>query len=266
MRPAILASLFVALVTSAAFAQAVGDRVRREQADPASAPEKPSQPAKLNPKHAVSFYKRGLTRQARGDVDRALDDFNQAIRFDPQYAPAYFARGTIRQNKGEYDKAIADYDEALRLDPQQAAARAQRGIAWHQLGRYEKAIADLKEAIQQDAKHVTAHYSLAWLLATCPDARYRDGKRAVELATTACELSDWKSPPGILALAGASAECGDFDNAVKWQTEFLRLCPEGERKKWDFLLDLYKSRQPFRGAREESGFGSVVRQGREFAA
>ena len=72
-------------------------------------------------------------------------------------------------------------------------------------------------------------------------------------------MSDWKYPHGLIALAAACAETGDFEGAVKWQTEFLRLCPEVDRKKWEFLLDLYKSQKPFRGGRQESrpetGFG-----------
>jgi tetratricopeptide (TPR) repeat protein len=259
MRLTLLVSLFLVLIASTALAQTVGDRARREKAEPDDASVKPATPARLDPKHAASFYKRGMARQARGNFDKALDDFNQAIRFDPLHAKSYFARGTIRQRKGEYDKAIADYDETLRLDPQQAGAHANRGNAWQQLGRFDKAIADLKEAIRLDAKQLNAHCSLAWILATCPDARHRDGKRAVELATAACEMSDWKTMHGVGALAAAYAETGDFENAVKWEEEHLRLCPEGDRKKWSFLLDLYKSRKPFRGVREESGFGSVDR-------
>jgi Flp pilus assembly protein TadD len=34
-----------------------------------------------------------------------------------------------------------------------------------------------------------AHTNLAWLLATCPDLKLRDAKRAVELAKKAVELT-----------------------------------------------------------------------------
>ncbi len=171
---------------------------------------------RLDPKHAVTYYKRGIARQTRGEFDKAPADFNQALRFDLQHAGAYAARGVLLQNKGEIEKAIADYDEALRLDPKQAAAIANRGLAWHNLGRYDKASADWTEALRLDPKHVNAHCGLAWLLATCQDGRYRDGKRAVELATRACEMSDWKYDKGLLALAAAYAESGDFEKAVQW--------------------------------------------------
>jgi tetratricopeptide (TPR) repeat protein len=245
-------------------AHAARDLARRKRSDFDKATENPSRAVRLDPKHAVTYYNRGLARQMRGDFDKALADFHQALRFDPKHANAYFARGVLLQNKGDFDKAMADYDEALRLDPKQVGARGNRGNLWHKLGRYDKASADWKEAIRLDPKNVNAHCALAWLLATCPDARYRDGKRAVELATNACELSGWKYPNGLVALAAAYAETGDFDNAVKWQEEFLRLCSEGDQKKWGFLLDLYKSGKSFRGGRQETGFGSVVRHPDEY--
>ena len=62
-------------------------------------------------------------------------------------------------------------------------------------------------------------------MATCPEAKYRDGGKAVESATRACELTKWKSSEFLNTLAAAYAESGDFDAAVTWQTRaigFLR--------------------------------------------
>ena len=62
----------------------------------------------------------------------------------------------------------------------------------------------------------------AWLLATCTDKRYRDGKKALELATKSCELTEWKNCYSLATLAGAYAETGDFDKAVQWEEMALK--------------------------------------------
>src|SRR5262249_32011036 len=57
------------------------------------------------------------------------------------------------------------------------------------------------------------HHALndrAWLLATHPDAKIRDGKLAVEEALAACEKSAWNDPRCVDTLAAAYAEVGRF--------------------------------------------------------
>jgi tetratricopeptide (TPR) repeat protein len=202
-----------------------------------------------------AYFARGIAFQSKGEWDKAISDFDQIIELDPKNVNAFSSRGLAWQHKGDLEKAIADCDEALRLDPKHLTSYRTRGIARHQQGKYDKARADLNEAIRLDSKDFGSSCELAWLFATCPDERYRDGKRAIALATNACEVSGWKNPYGVCALAAAYAETGDFANAIKWQEEFLRLCSEEAKKKWGFLLDLYKSGKPFRGGRQESGFG-----------
>jgi tetratricopeptide (TPR) repeat protein len=147
----------------------------------------------------------------------------------------------------DFDTAIADLGEAIRLDPKFADAYGSRGWAWDQKRAFDKAIADFNEAVRLDPKFAYAHKSRAWLLATCPDAKYRDGKKAVQSATTACELSEWKDPGALDTLAAAHAEAGAFEPAVKWESRAIELVSDDEaREIYRNRLELYRQKKPFR--------------------
>jgi tetratricopeptide (TPR) repeat protein len=195
---------------------------------------------------AASSNNRGAMREANHEYDKAIADFAEAIRLNPQYAAAYRNRGIAWHAKKDYDKAIADFAEAIRLDPQYAAAYDDRGRAWHAKKDYDRAIADYNEAIRLDPQYAFAYRGRAWLWATCPDAKYRDSKKAVESATKACQLSDWKKAYNVGTLAAACAESGDFDSAVKWQTKGNALYSDDDKSKYGYLLKLYQDNKPYR--------------------
>jgi len=125
---------------------------------------------------------------------------------------AYGNRADLWIIKKEYDKSIADYNEALRLNPADA-------YNWN---------------------------ARAWFAATCPDAKYRNGKNAVADATKACELTAWKNGGWIDTLAAAYAEAGDFESAVKWQTTSIELADEKSKADLRSRFELYKAGKPYR--------------------
>ena len=134
-------------------------------------------------------------------------------------------------HKGEFDKAIADYTQAIRLDPENDVLYFNRALAWGRKESFKNAIADFNEAIRLDSDDNLAYNGRAWLWATCPDARFRDGKKAVESAIKACELTEWKDAASAAVLAAAYAEVGDFDAAAKWQTQANSLYVAAEDRK-----------------------------------
>ncbi len=202
---------------------------------------------RLDPNDSEAFKNRGNAWSAMKDYDKAIADYSEVIRLDPKKNDGYFNRGNAWCSKKEYDKAIPDYTEAIRLDPNDAAAFNNRGSAWRSQKEYDKAIADYNETIRLDPKNSIPFNCRAWLWATCPNEKFRDGNRAVDSATGACELSEWKNAGHIDTLAAAYAETGDFGKAVEWQEKATKLYTDAEdKKKGEERLKLYKDKKPYR--------------------
>jgi serine/threonine-protein kinase len=148
------------------------------------------------------------------------------------------------------DNAVADLNEAIRLDPTNAPAYSSRATIHHAVHEIDDAIADFNEAVRFAATDAFSRNSLAWLFATSPDEKHRNGKRAVELATSAAHLTGWADLTIIDTLAAAYAEAGDFAEAVQWQVKAIELLPPNPspllKAQFQLRLDLYKSGKPFR--------------------
>ena len=147
---------------------------------------------------------------------------------------------------GSSPTSIEDYNEAIRLDPQSAANFYNRATAYQRKGDLAAAVADYTDAIRLQPKHAQSHNGLARLLATCADDKLRDGKQAVEHATTACELTEWKFAAFLDTLAAAHAEAGDFEQAVKWAAQSVELATGSRKDEFKARLELYRSGKPFR--------------------
>ena len=200
---------------------------------------------KIDPRNALAYSSRGLAYELKGQYDQAISDYTKAIEIDPRDALTYRGRGDAYGEKGQYDQAISDYNKAIEIDPRDALTYGCRGDAYRKKGQYDQAISDYNKAIEIDPKNADAYNNLAWFLATVKTSSLRNGKKAVELALTACELSNWKNPGYLDTLAAAYARTGDFNNAVKWQAKALESPELGKKPEAQQRFKFYKERKPW---------------------
>ncbi|HEV2435663.1 MAG TPA: tetratricopeptide repeat protein [Verrucomicrobiae bacterium] len=132
------------------------------------------------------------------------------------------------------------------IKPNVAAVYVNRALAYRHKGDFAKAIHDYEQATLLDSKHSVAHNNLAWLLATCANPAFRNGKRAVQLSRQACELLQWSKWNYIGTLAAAYADIGNFQEAIKWQRKSLEMnLPEAAVAPAQQRLSLYEQNKPY---------------------
>jgi len=201
----------------------------------------------LNPTNAITYCERGGIYDAKGEHDNAINDYNEALRIDPKNIKALLKRGLAYSKKRELGKAINDYNQVLQLDPLNARAYSSRGSAYQKKGEFDKALKDFDDGIRLNPKDGVAFNNFGWFRATCANDLFRDGKQAVELATKACELTQWKSWFCISTLGAACAEAGDFEKAVKYQKQALSMFGATGKDQSDEQqrLTLYEQKKPY---------------------
>ena len=183
--------------------------------------------------------------------DEVISDSTSQIAGGAKAPDLFQRRGTAYLQKGDYELAVSDLTTAITMksDPSLLRARAE---ALTRLGRFSEALADCNQAIILAPRDADTHNSRAWLLATCPDDRIRNGRNALQDARKACELSS-DHRACLNTLAAAFAEAGDFDNAIATQERVPSLFPtsegygmEPQRKEAEAKLALYKKGYPYR--------------------
>ena len=155
--------------------------------------------------------------------------------------------GMTSEVQAALDADIALLREKMRAMPKEIDLRLCLALALLARGDRNEAAVEFRKALELTQKDPAKCNDVAWTLATSSQANQRDGSIAVEFATRACELTGWKDANYLDTLAAAHAEAGDFDSAVRRQTEAISLVSDAKQKE-DFgkRLKLYKDRKPFR--------------------
>jgi len=104
---------------------------------------------------------------------------------EPANPTHFFNRGMSAEIKGDFNQAIINYNKTIKVAPEYAPA----------------------------------YNNLAWIMATCPDKRYRNGSQAIEFAEKASSLG--KQVDSLDTLAAAYAEAGKFKKAATIQKDAI---------------------------------------------
>ena len=185
--------------------------------------------------------------------------FGHSLAVNPTSVQALYGYGAYLVDVGRLDEGKRFLEEAIRLHPDYPEALGTLGNTFAGQGKYAEAIRFYQAALKAQPDQEGVLNNLAWLLASCPDAAFRNGPEAVRLATRACELTGYAQPLLIGTLAAAQAEAGDFPAAIATAERAAALASalhlDQVAAKNRELLQLYRQGQPFHEKATTDGHG-----------
>ena len=201
-----------------------------------------------DPAFSSAHYTLGVLLQANGQTDLAIGRFASAVQYEPTYLHARLQLANALRSRGRYDPAREQYAAIIELDPRVAEARFGEAVSLAGLERYDDARDRLIEAARLHPDRLEFALALARLYAAAPDARVRDGARALTLAAELVKRQNSASARETMAMA--LAEAGRYDEALQWQRDAIATA---ERERQPNLaaamlanLKLFERRQPSR--------------------
>ena len=238
-----------------------------------------------------AFQLRSMIYSQQQDFEKAIADIALLLNSDPENVMFLRQIAILFNANDEPSKAIKIYERLLKQDPKgswdnkgtaekigimQRRAASLRGLgdAHLSIGEHGKAVENFQEALELGVKvqglEVEEHVeepsrlddgvlnNLAWVLATSPDDKVRDGKLAIKYATQAAELTEFKQAHILSTLASGYAEVGDFENAIKYIKDAIQLNrvageeaidktrTDSQRESLGKEFESYKQKKPWR--------------------
>jgi membrane associated rhomboid family serine protease/tetratricopeptide (TPR) repeat protein len=201
-----------------------GNRLR-DKNQPDRAVERFQEAARRAPRDARPHEELGLLYLQQRRADDAVREFEAAIHLGSDSPRAQIGLALAYESKGDPGRA-QPLQNALAKVAETAEGQTVIAEVYYQIRLYPQAILHYQEALRRNPKLAEAHNNLAWLYATSQDPRYRNPRGALEHATLAVELTDWKEPGFIDTLAEAFYVNNSFDEAVRAQSKALKLDPD----------------------------------------
>jgi len=207
---------------------------------------------KINPFDAKLHNNLGMAYAARSRLEEGSVEFRKALELDPKLGVAHTNLGVLERKRGRYAEAVQHFEAALGLDARDVQSLEELADTYVERGDAARAKDALERLLSLSPDDPGAQSRMAWVLATAPDERLRDGPRAVALARSAVERTGARDARALDALGAALAETGEFRAAAEAASLASALIDPSDRTRMDGVRErkrLYESSRPYRDRR-----------------
>ena len=158
----------------------------------------------------------------KGKFSEAEPHFRAALELKPDDAETHASYADALASNRRLAEAVEHYHAALTIKPD-AKTRLRLAPLLAATGHTEEAIREFRAVLKEQPDSVEALNNLAWILATCADAKLRNGEEAIGHADKAWKLTGGKEATMLGTLGAAYAEAGQFTNAITASQQAIEL-------------------------------------------
>ena len=167
----------------------------------------------------ISLSDTGDMYAEKGELDKAIEQYNKALAIDPHDSVTLSNLGNIYAQKGEFDKAIEQFNKALAIAPQQAITLSNLGNAYLNNGEYDRAIEQCNKALAIEPLRVITLSILGNIY-----AQKGELDKAIEQYNKALVI-DPQQDNTLSNLGNAYLNNGEFDKAIEQCNKALAIDP-----------------------------------------
>ena len=179
--------------------------------------------------HSADFsfarHNLGIMYANLGKHDRAAEQYKKAIEIDDQFFPARFNLANLYNRTDRNKEAEQQFREIIKFEPANGEAYYSLGLLLAEISRVDEAVDALAKAVKLIPDRARMHYNYS--LALRHLGRNADALSAV---LKAYEI-DRRDPAIVQAIAIFYIQEQQFDNALPFAEELVKLVPDAEGPK-----------------------------------
>jgi tetratricopeptide (TPR) repeat protein len=201
---------------------------------------------KLKPKFSAAMRARAMLLAGEGKIPEAIAEMERFRKQHPKDRLSLVQLAMLYAAQNQLPEAIKTYSDVLAEDSDNFLALRGRGDSLLGVGKHAEAIADYEKALKIETDDPSLLNNFAWVLATSPDDKLRNGKRALELAQKAAQRTEHKQAHILSTLAAAYAESGNMKSAKEWSEKAVAVGSPEQKDELAKELASYKAGKPWR--------------------
>lgn len=181
---------------------------------------------------ASAYSQLGVAMANWGKPDSAISYFRKARELNPMSALHNFNLGVALCNHGHASEGIMLLEQACQISPEEERYSSTLFDQYVSAGRWTEALQLGSQVHAAAPKNLGMGLKLAWLLATCPRDKLRNGAEAAKIAELIVQGMNSPSPEVLDCLAAAYAENGQYDLAATTIAQAIQIAESaGEQDK-----------------------------------